>query len=482
MTITSAYPDIKLYVAGIWRAAGDGRTADITNPATQEVISQLPIATTADLDEALASAKVGFEVWRNTDPVKRSVILHKAADIIRKRSEAIAAVLTLEQGKPLKDSVGEVMKAAELIEWGAHEGRRTYGRVIPSSGKLRLFTVQEPVGPVAAFSPWNFPAISPTRKLAGALSAGCSCILKASEEVPGTAVEIVRAFVEAGVPAGVINVVFGDPAHISEHLLSSPIIRKLTLTGSVPVGKHLASHAAKNMKLSTMELGGHSPVIVFDDVDVERVSLVTARAKFRNAGQICTAPTRFLVQKPIFDRFVNLFAEVSRSLVVGDGFDERTEMGPVLNERRLRAMEEFVADAVAKGSRLVSGGTRIGSRGSFFQPTVLVDVPLSARLMNEEPFGPIAIINKFDDTVDAINEANRLPYGLATYAFTNSMARSAAICRSVESGMIAVNGVTVSFPEAPFGGIKDSGYGREGGLEGIETYMTKKLIAEECAM
>lgn len=482
MTTNSAYPDIKLYVAGIWRDAGGGRTADIRNPATHEVIGQLPIATTADLDEALASAQAGFDAWRNIDSAKRSVILHKAAEIVRKRSAAIAAVLTLEQGKPFKEAVGEVMKAADLIEWGAHEGRRTYGRVIPSSGKLRLFTMQEPVGPVAAFSPWNFPAISPTRKLAGALSAGCSCILKASEEVPGTAVEIVRAFIEAGVPAGVINVVFGDPAHISEHLLASPVIRKLTFTGSVPVGKHLASLAARNMKLSTMELGGHSPVIVFDDVDVERVSSATARAKFRNAGQVCTAPTRFLVQEPIFDHFVNLFAEVSRSLVVGDGFEERTEMGPLLNERRLAAMEEFVADAVAQGSRLVSGGSRIGKKGSFFQPTVLVDVPLSARLMNEEPFGPIAIINRFDDTEGAIKEANRLPYGLAAYTFTNSMARSAAISRSVAAGMIAVNSLTVSFAEAPFGGIRDSGYGREGGLEGIETYMTKKLIVEESSI
>lgn len=473
------YPDIHLFIAGVWRQGGDGQTSDIVNPASGAVIGQLPHATPADLDEALASTAQGFALWRDTSPTARGVVLQKAAELVRQRAPRIAEILTMEQGKPLAEAKGEVLKAADMIEWGAQEGRRSYGRTVPSGSEMRLYTVQEPVGPVAAFSPWNFPAISPTRKLAGSLAAGCSCVLKAAEDVPGTAVEIVRAFVDAGVPDGVINLVFGDPAQISAHLLSSPVIRKLTFTGSVPVGKHLAAMAAAHMKLSTMELGGHSPVIVFDDVDVDRVATLSAQTKFRNAGQVCTAPTRFVVQDAIFDAFAARFAEVTSQITVGDGFDPAVQMGPVLNERRLIAMEELVADALDRGARLLTGGARLHNRGSFFAPTVLADVPLSARIMNEEPFGPVALLNRFATTDEAVAEANRLPYGLAAYAFTRSIERSAQVSRRVEAGMVAINGLTVSFPETPFGGIKDSGYGREGGSEGIESYTTKRLVIEQ---
>ncbi|MFN4155793.1 MAG: NAD-dependent succinate-semialdehyde dehydrogenase [Paracoccaceae bacterium] len=474
-----SYTEINLFIGGIWRGGAGGKTSHIFNPATGEVIGQLPHATLADLDEALASTAKGFAIWRNTSPTKRGIILQRAAELVRERAARIAEILTLEQGKPYPEAKGEVLKAADMIEWGAQEGRRTYGKTVPSGPEMRLYTVQEPVGPVAAFAPWNFPAISPTRKLAGSLAAGCSCILKAAEDVPGTAVEIVRAFVEAGAPDGVINLVFGDPAQISTHLLTSPVIRKLTFTGSVPVGKHLAAMAAQNMKLSTMELGGHSPVIVFDDVDVEKVATLSAQVKFRNAGQVCTAPTRFIVQDAVFDAFAARFAEVTAALKVGDGFAPGIEMGPVLNEKRIAAMEGLIGDAVEQGARLLTGGARLQNRGSFFAPTVLAEVPLSARIMNEEPFGPVALINRFATTDEAVTEANRLPYGLAAYAFTRSMDRAASVSRRVESGMVAINGLTVSFPETPFGGIKDSGYGREGGSEGIESYTTKRLVIEQ---
>ncbi|MGN7734723.1 NAD-dependent succinate-semialdehyde dehydrogenase [Ensifer sp. 22564] len=473
------YTDVQLFIGGVWRGGSAGQTSNIINPATGEVIGQLPHATIADLDAALASTAKGFEIWRNTSPTKRGVILQKAADLVRERALRIAEILTMEQGKSYAEAKGEVLKAADMIEWGAQEGRRTYGKTVPSGPEMRLYTLQEPVGPVAAFAPWNFPAISPTRKLAGSLAAGCSCVLKAAEDVPGTAVEIVRAFVAAGVPDGVINLVFGDPAQISNHLLTSSIIRKLTFTGSVPVGKHLAAMAAQNMKLSTMELGGHSPVIVFDDVDVQKVATMSAEGKFRNAGQVCTSPTRFVVQDTIYEAFLSRFVEVASNIKVGDGFEPDVEMGPLINEKRMITMENLVGDAVEQGARLLTGGSRLLNRGSFFAPTVLADVPLSARIMNEEPFGPVALINRFDEMSDAITEANRLPYGLAAYGFTQSMTRAAEVSRRVEAGMVAINGLTVSFPETPFGGIKDSGYGREGGSEGIESYTTKRLVIEQ---
>ena len=474
-----SYTTIELFINGVWRGGSEGKTSAILNPATGDVIGHLPHATIADLDEALASTAKGFEIWRNTSPTKRGIVLQKAADLVRARGARIAEILTLEQGKPYVEAKGEVLKAADMIEWGAQEGRRTYGKTVPSGPEMRLYTVQEPVGPVAAFAPWNFPAISPTRKLAGSLAAGCSCVLKAAEEVPGTAVEIVRCFIEAGVPDGVINLVFGDPAQISTHLLTDPVIRKLTFTGSVPVGKHLAAMAAQNMKLSTMELGGHSPVLVFDDTDVTKAATMSAQIKFRNAGQVCTAPTRFVVQDSIFEAFTARFTEVTAAMTVGDGFDPSVQMGPVMNEKRMLAMESFVSDAVVQGARLLTGGERLNNRGSFFAPTILAEVPLCARIMNEEPFGPVALINRFSTMDDAVAEANRLPYGLAAYAFTGSIQRSAEVSRRVDSGMIAINGLTVSFPETPFGGIKDSGYGREGGSEGIESYTTKRLVIEQ---
>ncbi|WP_076866065.1 NAD-dependent succinate-semialdehyde dehydrogenase [Bradyrhizobium mercantei] len=473
------YTDLELFIDGKWRGGSEGKTAEIQNPATHEVIGHLPLATIADLNEALSSTERGFEIWRSIAPARRCAILQKTASLIRERAARIAEILTLEQGKPFAEAKGEVFKAAEIVDWGAQEGRRTYGRTVPSEESIRLYTIQEPVGPVAAFSPWNFPAISPTRKLAGALAAGCSVILKASEQVPGAAVEIVRAFVEAGVPDGAINLIFGDPAQISSHLLESQVIRKLTFTGSVPVGKHLAGLAARNMKTSTMELGGHSPVIICDDVDIDEVVTMSVKGKFRNAGQVCTAPTRFLVQESVSDVFVARFCEVAANIRVGDGFDPATEMGPLLNERRIAAMETLVSDAAAKGARVAIGGKRLHNRGSFFSPTVLTDVPLSADVMNTEPFGPIALINRFNTLDSAVAEANRLPFGLAAYAFTKSIKRSAELSRRIDAGMVAVNGMTVSFAETPFGGIKDSGYGREGGVEGIESYTVKRLIVEQ---
>lgn len=473
------YPVIRQFIAGKWCNGTAKEKTKVFNPSTNAEIGEFPNASAADLDAALQSAQKGFEVWRKMDPSVRCQILQNAASLVRTRMMQIADVLTLEEGKPVYEAVGEVKKSAELIDWGAQEGRRTYGRTIPSRPGMRLSTYQVPIGPVAAFSPWNFPAISPTRKLAGALSAGCSCILKASEETPGTAIEIVQSFIDAGVPDGVINLVFGNPPQISEHLLSSPVIRKLTFTGSVPVGKNLGALAAQYMKPATLELGGHSPVIVCDDVDVTKIARATIAGKYRNAGQVCVAPTRFLVQESNFDQFVDIFSEVSKALRVRDGFDPEAEMGPLVNMKRVQVMEELVADALSAGADLVAGGERMYNTGAFYAPTILSNVPVHARIMNEEPFGPVAIINRFDTVENAIHEANRLPFGLAAYAFTDSTSRSHQISSTIESGMVAMNGMTVSFPETPFGGVKDSGFGHEGGVEGIEAYMAKRLVVEE---
>jgi succinate-semialdehyde dehydrogenase/glutarate-semialdehyde dehydrogenase len=473
------YTELGLFIGGKW-ANGAGRKSEpVINPANEKPLADLPHASKSDLDEAVEAAKKGFEVWRKTTAWDRGRVMRKAADLMRERADAIAKILTQEQGKTLAEAKGEVLAAADVIEWMGEEGKRAYGRIIPSRlPGTRQMVTQEPVGICAAFTPWNFPAITPARKIAGALGAGCSLILKASEETPGTAVEMARAFADAGLPAGVLNLVFGIPGEISEHLIAKPEIRKISFTGSIPVGKHLVKLAAETMKRVTMELGGHSPVIVFDDVDPEKTADAAAAGKYRNAGQVCISPTRFYVQENSYNKFAARFTEKAKGLKLGDGLDKDTRMGPLANARRLDAMNTIVADCQSRGGKLATGGKRHGNQGYFFEPTVVTDLPDDSKLMTQEPFGPVAPIIPFKTFDEVVARANSLPFGLAAYAFTNNAKQAAAIGDALEAGMVGVNTYAISMAETPFGGVKESGYGHEGSVEGLEMYTVKKYIAQ----
>ena len=472
------YAKLELFIDGQW-LSGDGRTGeDVINPATEKPLGHLPHATTADLDRALEAAKKGFAVWRATAAYDRAKIMRKAADLMRERYDAISKILVQEQGKAYPEARAEVITSADIIEWYAEEGRRAYGRVVPGRGKVRQIVVQEPVGIVAAFTPWNFPTLTPARKIGGALAAGCALILKASEETPGACVEMVRCFADAGVPPGVLNLVFGVPAEISQHLIAKDDVRKISFTGSIPVGKHLAQLAAKGMKRATMELGGHSPVVVFADADPEKSAETIAAFKFRNAGQVCISPTRFYVQEPVYDRFLARFTEYAKSVKVGDGMEKGITMGPMANARRIDAMEGFVRDAKDRGGKIAAGGNRHGNQGYFFEPTVITDVPDNSKIMTEEPFGPVAPVVAFKSFDEVVERANSLPFGLASYAFTSSAQTATLIGDALQSGMVGVNSIAISTPETPFGGIKESGYGSEGGLEGLQAYLNTKFISQ----
>ena len=474
-----SHADLRLLIDGEWLSAQDRMTVPVINPATEEVLGQLPLASKGDLDRALEAARRAWPGWRAMAPVQRGRILRRAAEILRSRAEEIARLATMEEGKTLTETRIEVGMSANIFEWYAEEGRRAYGRVLPQqSPGVRMTVVREPVGPVAAFAPWNFPLGNPARKLGAALGAGCTCILKPAEEAPASALAIASALVEAGVPSGVIAVVFGVPAEISAHLIASPVIRKISFTGSVPVGKQLMKLAAEGAKRTTMELGGHAPVIVFDDVDVEQVLEMSVAAKFRNAGQVCVSPTRFYVQEAIYERFVTGFAARANALRVDDGLLDGVRMGPLAHARRLAAVQAFVEDARSAGARIAAGGERIARRGWFHQPTVLADVPGSARMMNEEPFGPVALVNPFRDFDSVIAEANRLPYGLAAFAFTRDSRRVNLLGEQIEAGMIGINSFAISVPESPFGGVKESGHGSEEGIEGLEACLVTKFITE----
>ncbi|MBX3553924.1 MAG: NAD-dependent succinate-semialdehyde dehydrogenase [Pseudolabrys sp.] len=473
------YTQLALYIDGQWLDGTSRQSEDVLNPATGKALGPLPHATKADLDRALDAANKGLAVWRNTSAYDRSKVMRKAADLVRERYDHIAKVMTQEQGKPYPESRAEVIGTAEIIEWFAEEGRRAYGRIVPGRQKgVRQLVMQEPVGVVAAFTPWNFPTLTPVRKIAASLAAGCSIVLKAAEETPGACVELVKCFADAGLPAGVINLVFGRPADVSEHLLASPDVKKISFTGSVPVGKHLAALAAKTMKRTTMELGGHSPVVVFSDTDPEKVADTIAAFKYRNAGQVCISPTRFYVQEPVYNKFLARFTEYAKGIKLGDGLERGVTMGPLANPRRLDAMEAIVQDSEKRGGKIVAGGKRHGNQGYFFEPTVITDLPDDAKLMTEEPFGPVAPIVAFKSFDEVVARANSLPFGLASYAFTNSASNAAAIGEALQSGMVGVNSVAISTPETPFGGIKESGYGQEGGIEGLEAYTNRKFISQ----
>lgn len=477
--MAEAYPALRLLIAGEWVGADERETIPVVDPSTCETLDLLPMATAADLDRAVEAAAAAFRPWRDTPVMERYAVLRRAAALMRERLEANARTLTREQGKPIAQSRTELAVSADYFDWYAEEARRAYGRLIPTRpGTVLLAATREAVGPVAAFAPWNFPASQVARKLAPALAAGCTCVLKPSEETPATALAIARALDDAGLPKGVLSVVCGEPAEVSAHLIARPEMRKVTFTGSTAVGRLIGRQAGEELKRVTLELGGHAPVIVFDDADVEKVAQASATAKLRNAGQVCTSPTRFLVQDRVHDRFVASFAEALRKTRVGNGLDPASDMGPLANPRRETAVGELIEDAVAKGGRQIASGERLFNAGYFRGPALVADVPLDARAMHEEPFGPLALTRRFDDVDEAIAEANRLPYGLAAYAFTASRDRVARVRHGVESGMIGINSFSITWPETPFGGVKDSGYGSEGGSEGLDAYLVTKFISE----
>ncbi len=474
-----SYPNTNLYIDGKWRPAEGNRTLPVLNPATEEVIGTVAHASKGDLDEALAAAEKGFAAWRKVSAYERAKLMRKAADIFRSRADEIAKLMTAEQGKPVIEAKMEILAGADIIDWFAEEARRAYGRVIPARAEgVYQLVIKEPVGPVAAFTPWNFPINQVVRKLSAAVATGCSIIVKAPEETPASPAALIQAFVDAGLPNGVVGLVYGVPAEISEYLIPHPVIRKVTFTGSTPVGKQLAALAGLHMKRVTMELGGHAPAIVFDDADLDLAAKTLAAAKFRNAGQVCVSPTRFLVQEKLYAPFVEKFVAAAKAVKVGNGMEEGVQMGPLAHDRRIPWVEGLVADARQRGAEVHTGGERIGNKGYFYQPTVLTGVGKEARMMNEEPFGPVAMIAPFSDLDEVVEEANRLPFGLAGYAFTRSAKTANAIASKVESGMLTINHLGLALPEVPFGGVKDSGYGSEGGSEAIEAYLNTKFVSQ----
>jgi len=472
------YEQLSLYIDGEFITGGDRAAQEIVNPATLEILGKLPHATSADLDCALAAAQRAFPLWRDTSAVERSRILRRAANLMRERTTAIARNITQDEGKPLREAISEVQTAIEHTEWHAEEGRRIYGRIIPSrSLGIRQMVVREPVGVCAAFTPWNFPLGQAIRKVGAALGAGCTIIVKGAEECPSAIVAMAHAFHDAGLPPGVLNVVWGIPSEVSEHLIASPIVRKVSFTGSVPVGKHLAARAGAQMKRMTMELGGHAPAIVFEDADIEPAATVLARFKLRNAGQVCISPSRFFIHEKVYEQFVKHFIDVTGALKIGNGIDDDVDMGPLLHERRVKLMQELVDDATSRGAKVLLGGARIDRIGHFYQPTILTDLPADSRMLHEEPFGPIAPIIRFSDTDEVIRQANSLPYGLASYVFTQSLPTATRVANALEAGMVYINQVAV-VAETPFGGIKDSGIGIEGGAETFDAYLTTKYIMQ----
>jgi succinate-semialdehyde dehydrogenase / glutarate-semialdehyde dehydrogenase len=471
----STYPDLQLYIGGKWLKTKS--SLPVLNPSDESIIGEVPVAERSDLDDALDAAAKGFKIWSASSPRRRAEVMFKAAALMRERVNEIAHSITMEHGKPYPQAQLEVIRGCEFFEWDAGEGQRLYGRVIPSEPGIKYIVMHRPIGTVAAFSPWNFPMSQPSRKISGALAAGCSIIIKAAEETPAGALHIARALHDAGLPEGAFNLVFGIPARISEYLIPHSQVKLVAFTGSTAVGKHLTTIAAGHMKPVLMELGGHAPVIVCDDVDPVASAIVSATRKARNAGQVCTSPTRFFVQKKIFDTFAKAFAEKAKAIVVGDGFASNTEMGPVANHRRIEAVEQLVADGKAKGAKILAGGERVGNRGYFYPVTVMSEVPDDARAMREEPFAPLALINAVSSLDEAIEKANSLPFGLAAYAFTHSARNADRLAEGIEAGNFSINTLEASVAETPFGGVKDSGYGREGGAEGLTHYTVVKNIS-----
>lgn len=473
------YPEVKLYIDGEWSDGSGGRGADVINPATEEILGRVPFAEPEDTDRAIAAAAAAFPKWRDAGPDFRSQILLNASALLHERADEIGRVLTLEEGKVLKEAAGEVHRAATILQWDTEEGRRAYGRIIPGGPDEVLSVRVGPVGPVGALVPWNFPAGGPMRKIAASIAAGCSIVIKPSEEVPGSIFLIAKVFEEAGLPPGVLNVIYGVPDEISRRMIADPRIRFVAFTGSIPVGKHIAGLAAAQMKPAMFELGGHAPVIVAPDADPVAAAKSAVRAKVVNAGQVCTSPTRFLVHRSILEPFTEAFVEAMRDVKVGNGLDEGVQMGPMLSERRRVAVHKLIGQAVDRGARVLLGGEPLPGPGYFFAPTVLTDVPSDSELLNEEPFGPVAPIIGVDSVEQALEIANSLPYGLAAYGYTDSAATAEQLINGFEAGILSINHCGGSVHNLPSGGVKESGYGKEGGREGLDGYLVTKRVSHK---
>lgn len=473
------YTDLSLYINGEFLSGNNRKSQPVINPSTLETLGNLPHASQADLDLALQSAQTAFESWRHSSPIERSDILRKVAQLCRDNATIIGRNITLDQGKPLAEAVGEVKSCSDHADWHAEECRRIYGRVIPARNpSVRQIVVREPIGVCAAFTPWNFPFNQAIRKICAAIGAGCTIIIKGPEDSPSAVMAIAHMFHEAGLPKGVLNIVWGVPSEISDYLIRSPIVRKVSFTGSVPVGKQLAALAGAHMKPITMELGGHSPVLVFPDVNVKRVAKQLANYKIRNAGQVCISPTRFYIHDDIYSAFQDEFINILANINVGDGLDPETDMGPLAHERRIGIMNQFVKNAVERGGNIALGGKKIDKTGHFYSPTVITDLPDDAMLMTEEPFGPIAPLTRFNDTTQVLQRANSLPFGLASYVFTNNLQTAHTVSNELQVGMVNINHFGVALPETPFGGVKDSGIGSEGGSETFDGYLVTKFITQ----
>ncbi|MEX3007541.1 NAD-dependent succinate-semialdehyde dehydrogenase [Hoeflea sp. TYP-13] len=473
------YQDLDLFIGGDWRPASDNGTKAVSDPATEEVLGTIAVATESDIDAALASAQEGFAVWRKTGTWDRAAKIRRVADLIRERQEHIAQLMCLETGKPLAEAMGETGASADQFEWYSEETKRIYGQIIEARAQdSRMAVIHQPVGVVAAFSAWNFPALLPARKIAAALAAGCAIVIKPAGETPASCAALIQACHDAGIPAGVVSMVTGSSGRIAEQLIGSPIVRKVSVTGSVPVGKQILSLAAQGVKKVSMELGGHAPVLVFDDFDARIAAEVCAATKFRNCGQVCISPTRFYVHRNSYDAFSSRFAEIAKSLKIGRGLDEGVQVGPMANRRGLETVRRMTEDALSRGARLLAGGKAPAgfNKGHFVEPTVLGDVPDDALVMTEEPFGPIAPITTFDDYDDVIERANALPFGLAGYVFSNDLSVATRAYEDLEVGMVGVNEMLLATAEAPFGGVKESGMGREGGSFGIHDYLDPKYV------
>jgi succinate-semialdehyde dehydrogenase/glutarate-semialdehyde dehydrogenase len=475
---SNTYPKVELFIGGRWIGPDERESRPVINPATEETIGRMPAATPEDLVLAATTAQSAFLAWKHRSPLERSAILRRFAELLRINEKAVSRSITVDMGKPIGEALAEVRSAADYVDWHAEEGRRIYGRIIPArSPGVQQQVLREPVGVCLAIAPWNFPLSQAIRKVANALAAGCTLILKGAAETPSGVMAIGRYLQQAGLPDGCLNLVWGDSALISETLLARPEVQKLSFTGSVPVGKHLAELCGRYMKRSTMELGGHAPVLVFDDTDAEIAARVLAGNKLRNAGQVCIAPTRFYVQDGAYDRFMSSFVDAFEAVTVGDGLNDETRMGPLCHPGRVAAMDALVADARRGGANVATGGKRIGNEGYFYAPTIVETPDDKIALMRDEPFGPVAVVSRFKSVDDGLSRANALPFGLASYVFTNSLERADRAAAELQAGMVSINHFGLALPETPFGGIKDSGYGSEGGMESFDGYLNTKFVS-----
>jgi succinate-semialdehyde dehydrogenase / glutarate-semialdehyde dehydrogenase len=472
------YPELDLLIDGEWLTAQGRETIPVVNPATGKEIATLPCATPVEIDRAVAAAARAAPGWRDTRPAERAATLHRAAQLLRDQLGPASTNLTLEEGKVLAEAREEIEFSAGILNFFAEEGQRVHGKVVsPAPGRVNMVLVYEPYGPIAAFTPWNYPATVPARKVAAALAAGCTVVIKPAEETPASALAVARALVDAGLPDGVLNMVFGAPADISERVISSPLIRKVSFTGSTAIGRLIARAASAGVKPCMLELGGHAPVIVCEDADLEKAAKSIVSGKFHNSGQSCGSPSRMYVHESLYAHFCERFAELTSQLRTGDGLEPGIDIGPLASEGRVAAMERLVSDAVDHDARIMLGGSRIERDGFFFEPTVLVDVPEPSLIMNEEPFGPVAAIAPFSTLDDALKRANRLPFGLSSAVYTESLQTATTVSRALEAGMVGVNGRGIGGDvDTYFGGVKQSGYGSDGGTEALHEYLSVKII------